>query len=458
MGRVPRLLTLVAVGSLLAVLAPAAQAAERHVYPGQSISSAISASGPGDEVVVHAGSYPAHWITKAIDGAPVSVRPAAGEAVTVAGLTFSGARNIHVRGLELTGRLLTRSASRLRFEGVNIERAPDAESEAARFEDGTADVTFNGGRLIGGYRAVTFAGDKYNSLNWPTRVRIEDSEIARGRGDNVQVYAAREIAFVGNHIHDPQDNPDHNDGIQLIAGFGVTIDSNVFTAPTGEEGPDQAIIVGHMDPYDPLRRIHDVAIRNNLIHHWRRGASLVVSGVEGIDVANNTIYDGGASGTSASLYASSKGDPTRFANNDFRLWNNILYKAMFVNGADRPQFESHNLVQTGGGGPSLITSEPQFVDRLGYKLSAFSPAVNRALLITDTPTTDRLGRRRDALPDRGAYESGARGRCKRSRSPRRRGAGRRSTKQRHERSSSRKRSMRRPGKPRSCRQRGVARR
>jgi hypothetical protein len=399
------LFALAAAAAFLAIAAPA-QATIRHVFPGGSISGAVSASSPGDTVVVHGGSYPLQSITKAVEGPPVVVEGAAGDSVNVAGFSFSGgAKNIHLRSLRVAGRVKARNATRLRYERLTVDPGASSSLEGLMFDEGSADIVVSEVKVVSGRHAINLWAPPANKPAWPARIRVERSDLSGGRIDVVQVGAGRDLTFEDNFIHDPQANADHNDGIQVIAADGVRILRNTFTAP-GPAGPDQAIIVGHMDPVDPLRRAANVRIENNLVHHWR-GHGLILAGVDGADVVNNTIYDSGSDGKYASFNMSSKNDPANFANARVRVWNNIFYRMTVSAGSSRPALESHNLVRDGtGGGTALLHSDPSFVDRDSYRLAAVSPAVNSGNPLTDTPTIDRERTPRDAVPDRGALEYG----------------------------------------------------
>src|SRR5512138_3166917 len=78
--------TLVAVSIAAALIAPAsAFAADVHVRPGESISSAVNHAAPGDRVLVHAGTYPGSgWIERSgTEAAPITVLSVDGQNAAV---------------------------------------------------------------------------------------------------------------------------------------------------------------------------------------------------------------------------------------------------------------------------------------------------------------------------------------------------------------------------------------
>ena len=102
---------------------------------------------------------------------------------------------------------------------------------------------------------------------------------------------------------------------------------------------------------------------------------------------------------------SAKNDPATFRNTNARLVNNVFDRMSVGSGSDSPAVESHNLIQSGGAGASLITSDPAFAGSW-YELQAKTPAVDTGLP-GSAPAVDWADARRDARPDRGAFEFGA---------------------------------------------------
>jgi hypothetical protein len=350
------------------------------VYPGESIQEAISSATPGARIVVHGGRYPVQRLDKAFDRA-VTVQAARGERV------------------RMDGFILTPPASNIVLRGFLIE--PPDGAVGLQVRSGISRIVVSECRITGGQFGIRFAGG--DPPFWPRDVLVHKSEVSGAEVDNVQIDGATNATFTRNWIHDPQVNGRHNDGIQSLASEGLRISGNVFSFRTrGPNGPNQAIILGRADPPVDGRLVTHSEIVNNLIARWW-GAGITLAGTGSTTVVNNTVADSGLYGRDASLVLSAKHDPATFANTDLHVRNNIFYRVRVVAGAVRPAVDSHNLVQVGGAGTSLIRASPRFADRRTYHLTSKSPAVGTAAA-RYAPRVDLWGGVRGERPDRGAIQ------------------------------------------------------
>jgi hypothetical protein len=393
--------TLAGAIAVAAALGPGtARAADRHVYPGESVPGAVRTAAPGDAVVLHAGSYPQLSLSSEFS-APVVLKAAAGESVNVAGFRFSGARNIRVRGLRINGMVSVGRSSALRFDNVVVH--PGATTvDGFRFSDYASDIVVSGSRILSGRFNVYFWGS--SPAAWPTRIRVQDSELTRAGVDNVQIGGGRDVTLEHNYIHDPLETSNHNDGVQVIASDGLNLLRNTLATPASAlvGGPDQGILLGRADPAEADRRVVNSVVMNNLVHHWR-GTGIILAGTDSTLVVNNTSYDNGTDGTWSGLRLTSKDQPADFANTRVRVINNVFNRMSVGNGSARPDVEAYNLVRSGGAGTGLLTSDPQFVDMTSMRLRSSSPARDTGTL-TSAPANDIDGFLRDARVDRGAAE------------------------------------------------------
>ena len=170
--------------------------------------------------------------------------------------------------------------------------------------------------------------------------------------------------------------------------------------------------------------VHGV-VAYNIIYHCRNGVSLF--NVSGVDIWNNTLYDGIGSYPSG---LSINDDGTYFVKNiDFRnnivgsgmtrsvsskyAWKNHLaafdYDAV-VNPAIQIQSPSSTLtlaqLQSGGAAWNSFTTSPGFVNAAGhdFHLLSSSPCINAGVFVG--LTQDYAGNGINGAPDIGAYESG----------------------------------------------------
>ncbi len=364
----------IVLASALMAGAPALPAMDRLVPSGYStIQLALDAAFSGDTIIISTGSY-GRVRTSRTFSSEVMIRPAAGASVTTQGWYFdSGARNI-------------------KLTGVTIHE-PDVSNQtlgsAIRVTGLTSDLTFDGLTITAGRHGARLES---GSITTPSNIKILNCDISHVFVDGIQISGGLDILVNRNHIHDINIGQEggkdlHNDGIQAFCGKNIIISQNWihFNDPPAD-GPNQGIIVGRASG----STLQNVAVVNNLVHDWP-GTEITVSGVDTVDVFNNTAWD---SDTSCSFAISQPHGP----NTNFRFANNIIRKLSFSSaigpGGTPPHLTqpagsgvyANNLIMTGGDTDAArftITSDPQFANP-----DAFAPATADYSPMPDSPVID----------------------------------------------------------------------
>jgi hypothetical protein len=359
--------------------------ATTDVDPGADIAAAVNAAQTGDTIRVHAGTYPKQVLPKAF-AAKTCIEAAPGDFVTVRGFDLSGAANLDVSGFDV---------------------AASPPDWGFRLGADAHDIAIHNNLIHGGNYGVKF----YAPFTWPRNIVIRDNDISHAVLDNVHVDGAESIVIQHNFIHDVDlttNTKEHHDGIQVISGDGVIIDRNIFAFERYRGvGGGQAIIIGHRDPPTVGRKVSNVVISANLVHHWE-GFAIALAGVNGCKIVANTAYDNsGNYGSNQALDMSAKNDPAYFANTGVEVWNNIFNKVYIGNQSANPTYASNNLVwpgsfiPAGSMGDNLLAVDPQFIDHVNYFLQPTSPAINSGISRPGTPELD-VGGAFFGIPDRGA--------------------------------------------------------
>ena len=368
---------------------------------GDSWAEVLRAVPAGATVVVSDGRH-GHQVLRDLEPGVTLVGHSRSGAV-VGGLTLVNARDLRIRSLTVEGEP-TRSAVRLLGGSSNIELdeldiRPRANAGVDIFDQArdiavrrstidasaTQSPSGRGIRLFGGADPST----------WVRDIAIENNDIGYAAGDLIFIAGATNVTISGNHIHDPQENDDHNDGVQSVGSESLDITGNTFAA-AGAPGPDQAIMLGHA-PGDSALRVKGSRITNNLIREWR-GTGIILAGTVDTLVAHNSVVRlGTPEFRSASL---SVGRPNGYRNEQLRVVNNVFDRILRTGGSI--EVEDYNCVRVGGLGPHDIAADPRVADLDLLTLSPDSPCLD--LGVEQATAVDRAGVRRGPRPDAGAWE------------------------------------------------------
>ena len=386
--------------------APPAGASTLEILPGASWQTVLSTAPAGSTIVVRAGTHP----PQLIKGLALSSVKLVGESKTgtvVRGLQISASSGLSVRTMTVAGDS-TSTVSAIRVQSSshtitldNLRVLPTAGS-AVDLNTGARLITLTNSTVDGrnvtaaGSRAVRIFGDQTDPTKWISDVKIVGNDLGFASGDIIFIAGGRNITIAKNAIHEPQENSDHNDGIQSAGSDNVVIDSNTFWGP-GANAPDQAIILGH-SPTNTVSKVTRTKVINNVVRDWR-GTGIIVSGTDDTLVSNNSVARTGSSTFRTASFAT--GQPNGFVNSNLRVQNNVFEKIDSTKGPIT--FEDHNCVRTGGAGANNVAADPQLLDLNKLTLKSTSPCRDRARL-TEAPLKDKASVLRGLLPDMGAWE------------------------------------------------------
>jgi parallel beta-helix repeat protein len=257
-----------AAAALLAVCAGHALAAERHVStigndgaagtlaaPFRTLRRALATAGPGDSILLHAGTYPeristddgeirggSSWanalVIAALPGDTVVLQPPSGSTRVVM-LANPRASYIVIRGLALDARNVT-------------------------------------------YDAVKITGSLPDASKVSHHIRIEDSEVANAPGQGLLVLGHHN-EFIRLRVHD-HGTTDFNHGFYIVGPDNLIDGCDVY------RNAGAGVNVYNGNATDADRNV----VRGNRLHHnarvGRRGTGLVVSSGEDNLAYNNVVF------------------------------------------------------------------------------------------------------------------------------------------------------------------------
>jgi hypothetical protein len=351
---------------IFVVAAPSAGAATRRINPGQSFESAYNASKAGDVVEVGPGVY------------GPQVVPDGTKAVTFRGLPGNKIRK------------LDNHASNVTFDGLDVD-ANFATPDGAAYENhGVPNVTFKNGRignvidqkgaLVGGWTSTASLNTVFDNVVFHDVLQIGDGIHNECLFSQAPGLVVRNSTFRGCATMDLMVT--RGDWWGQPTYGGVTLINNVFSHSTHGEEPTWHyfgfLIHGNMG------QLTNARIINNTFENEVGG------------ITNAEIHQ--ASGV--------------WANNIGGGWDCL--PGMTYRGNVGKKCHSSDVASSPAAGcaPPLCTPRQiqpvGFVDSIAhdFRLTSSSKAIGAADPAY-APATDRLGYRRDAHPDAGAYEYGA---------------------------------------------------
>ena len=268
-------------------------------------------------------------------------------AASFAGATLNGATAVAFEGVRFS-------------DTVNVTRSKNIRFTRCIFEagiiirEGSENITIESSSLVGGMNGINiYAPAPKDPVR---RVTIRDNNISGQANDNIQVGGAEDVLIEGNEIHDPIDNANHNDGIQAMRSQRLQIRNNRFW------GQDEAILLKPEAVLGSDSRVETTTIANNLLVR-SRGAGIILMGARTVSLVGNTIFDNHFQ--DVIVHRGSE---------DVDIHQNVLVRLDVVAGVKQPR-EGRNCVQRGGSGMGVISSPPDFLDRVHYAQRLSSPCL-----------------------------------------------------------------------------------
>jgi len=377
--------------------------------PGTTLDSVLAGAQPGDQVVVHGGSYPSETITRAFAG-DVYLVAAAGETPIFHGLQLHGASHLVLQGLTFDAVVNLNGASFIVFDGVTLDVGSATTSGLELFNSNggpTHHVRVLRSKVAGGERTIFLGGSFGPEATWNHDLEFRKNEFICGTHNCFQFSGGRDAVIEDNDFHDPKGGGVLTAGaarVQILRnrmrGDATVSSSAVQLATPGMEWDNYAGVEYMLST--------DITVANNLIVGWG-GPGIELDAVDRVALVYNTVANC-ASGlhTWARTPHDQQNNVILSGNHDVWLWNSILPSVQLDAADPRPTFESNNQVQQGGGGMNLITSAPQWVDTVDFVPAPGSAAIDAARvdapIDAGTPQVDRRGSPRGSKPDLGAWE------------------------------------------------------
>jgi hypothetical protein len=367
-----------------------------ELAPGGTLAAALAKAHPGDRVLVHGGSYPVQEVSTCRFAGDVFIEAAAGETPTFAGITLHACDHLAFRGVHAAGTVRLDGASHIAFRGVTLDAGT---SDGAALEihgqggnGASHDVEVTGSTIKGGGRTVFILGRFAPTDTWNHDLRFQDDDLTCGSHVCFQLSGARDTLIEGNRIHGTVGT-----GVLTAGATRIQIARNRMTGAAGMSGAAVQLASPGMewDNYDGVENMISSAIvvANNVITGWGTGVQL--DAARDIAVVFDTVVGGTGVRLNHRTPHDRKGNVILDANQNVRVWNDVLPSISIATGETRPAFEATNLVGGAAGLDADLTP------------TAGGTAADRGTMNAETPVVDLEGRARDGHPDIGARERGA---------------------------------------------------
>lgn len=188
---------------------------------------------------------------------------------------ISGSSNISIDNMTFTGQ----------GEGIYDPSNPTAEFGSIRYSE---DVTFTNSTVQNYFHGLFL----YESKG----LTIDDNEWTEMQGDGIRMEGVQQVSISGNHMHSFFGSPNainHDDMIQMWTVNTQTISSdieiigNIFNS-AGAAGSQTILIQNEREQDNPDGWYQNITISDNVIYN-SHVHGIRVSGVDGLDVSDNTL-------------------------------------------------------------------------------------------------------------------------------------------------------------------------
>jgi hypothetical protein len=388
---------------------PGPTGATIDVRPPGTLAAALATAKAGDRVVLHAGSYAAEKVSKLKWASFVFVEAAAGEAVTVAGATFTSVDHVAISDVMFTATVMLDGSSNFAFTKVTLDGGATENAALQIHGQSSAgashDVLVQDSTIKGGGRTIFVLGVFAPSDGWNHHLTFVRDDITCGSHNCFQVSGGRDMVIDGNRI-----NGTTTAGVLTAGATRVSITRNRFVGMAGMSPCATQIASPGMewDNYAGVENMISsaIVIANNVVDGW--ASALQLDAAKDVAFVYNTVADGKGVVFDHRVPHDQKGNVVLDGNSDIRIWNSVMPT---INPGDQPPaFFSNNVVWKGGGagGTGNVTTAPTFDPASkDFALAAGSVGIDAALVNAETPTVDFENRPRGSKPDIGAHELGA---------------------------------------------------
>ena len=387
---------------------PAAGATVIDVRAPATLASALATAKAGDRIVLHAGTYAKEAISNRKFASFVFVEAAAGDAVTMAGATFTSADHLSFRDIQFTATVMLDGSSNFAFHGVTLDGGATEEAALQIHGQSSAgashDVLVEDSTIKGGGRTIFILGKFAPSDTWNHHLTFARDDITCGSHNCFQISGGRDIAIDGNRISGTT-----TAGVLTAGATRVAITRNRMKGMAGNPPCATQIASPGMewDNYAGVENMISsaIVIANNVVDGW--GAAVQLDAARDVAIVHNTVADGTGVRFDHRVPHDQAGNVILNGNSDIRIWNDILPSISLATGEAKPAFEAYNVIwKGGGGGMNDVTTAPTFAGA-DFGLAAGSAGIDAALVNAETPLVDFENRLRGPMPDIGAHELGA---------------------------------------------------
>jgi hypothetical protein len=388
---------------------PAPTGATIDVQPPATLAAALAMAKAGDRIVLHAGTYAMEKISERQFASFVFVEAAAGEAVSLPGVTFTSSDHIAISGVTFTATVMLDGSSNFAFTKVVLDGGATENAALQIHGQSSAgashDVLVQDSTIKGGGRTIFVLGVFAPSDGWNHHLTFVRDDITCGSHNCFQVSGGRDMVIDGNRI-----NGTTTAGVLTAGATRVSITRNRFVGMAGQSPCATQIASPGMewDNYAGVENMISsaIVIANNVADGW--GSLVQLDAARDVAIVYNTVADGKGVVFDHRVPHDQKGNVVLDGNSDIRIWNSVL--PTITPGDQPPAFFSNNVVWKGGGtgGTANVTTAPTFdPTSKDFALAAGSVGIDTALVNAETPLVDFEDRPRGAKPDVGAHELGA---------------------------------------------------
>jgi parallel beta-helix repeat protein len=325
-----------------------------EVKPGASVADALRAVASGGTVLLDAGTHKGATVGATAWTSTVTLRPAPGAEgqVSLGELNLTDIRHLDIAGVSTRGLVTINGGSDISIAG--------SRPLGVLVKGDASEIDISGNTITGGWNGVTV--QSWMGTARPHDVRIVGNTITGQENDNVQVGIANDITVEGNVLADPQENDNHNDGVQFMGGSGLIVRGNRIS------GQDQGLMFKPEPTLGADSAVVGALVENNVISRTR-GFGVILVDTTRTTLRSNTVYD---TPKQSVLFTG--------ANTGAVVVGNVVQTLYVERTATAPALQSGNCIASGATVLDLPVAA-HFVDQVDYQLAIGDPCAGRGSLL-----------------------------------------------------------------------------